>query len=88
VTTVRGNASLRLTQGAIVEGNNYTRCVVIRSGGWSGPAGREALFQVHGELSIECARELVKNLRRAMRKIRDESHDRLSRAVTEAEGPL
>lgn len=45
-------------------------------------------FECAGELSIYCAVQLVRDVRRALRKIRDEETAKLATAVTEAEGGL
>lgn len=44
--------------------------------------------QMTGELSVYCAVQLVRDLRRALRKIRDEETARLNQAVQNAEGDL
>ena len=56
----------------------------IETGSWKG----ETRYEATGELSIYCAVQLVRDLRRALRKIRDEETARLAQAVTDAEGSL
>ena len=46
------------------------------------------IFECRGELSTWCATQLIRDLRRALRKIRDEEIAKLNLAVTEAEGQL
>ena len=67
-----------------VEGSYYGQLITVVTG--CHRAGTEYKFK--GSLSPECAAELVRNLRRALRKIRDDSANRLNRAVTSAEGDL
>lgn len=45
-------------------------------------------YECAGQLSVYCATNLIRNLRRALRKIRDEETAKLNNAVTEAEGSL
>jgi hypothetical protein len=56
----------------------------VETGSWHG----ETRYEATGELSIHCAVQLVRELRRALRKIRDEETARLEQAVTDAEGGL
>lgn len=58
--------------------------LILSASGWSG----KTQVNVRGEMSMYCASQLVRNLRRAMRSIRDDEIRRLNDAVNSAEGPL
>lgn len=62
----------------------YSRVIRVKTGGWSG----ETRNVVTGELSVSCAVELIRNLRKAVRQIRDYQVATLNNAVDRAEGPL
>ena len=61
-----------------------TQKIQIKTGSWKG----ETRYECTGELSVYCATNLIRNLRRALRKIRDDETAKLNNLVTEAEGSL
>lgn len=76
--------NLEITLMPKVEANAYSRTIRVETGGYSGMTRN----QMHGELSVNCAVRLVRELRRALRKIRDDETARLNQAVQSAEGDL
>lgn len=82
--TKQRTRNLEMVFGPTVEANTYSRKVIVRTGSWSG----STINRMTGELSVYCAVRLVRDLRRALRKIRDEETARLNQAVQSAEGDL
>lgn len=58
--------------------------VRVSTGSWMG----KTQYACAGDLSVYCAVQLVRELRRALRRIRDEETAKLANAVTDAEGGL
>jgi hypothetical protein len=58
--------------------------IVVRTGEWR----HGVRYEMRGELSPQCARNLIIKLRRALRQIRDEKTRELDEAVRAAEGTL
>lgn len=58
--------------------------IKVESGSWAG----KTRYECGGELDIWCAAYLVRELRRALRKIRDEEYSKLNGQVNRAEGEL
>jgi hypothetical protein len=84
MTTVRGKAPLRLTFNPKCAVNAYRQTITIETGFWSGPNQITA----RGELSVYCATNLIRELRKGLRQIRDENQLQLEHAIAQAEGPL
>lgn len=84
MTTVRGKQPLKVTSTPEVEAKCYSQVVAIRASGWCG----KDQFRIYAELEPHCARNLILELRKALRKIREETCARLQKAVADAEGPL
>jgi hypothetical protein len=81
MTRVRGKVPLKLNRVKEVHGNPYSLKVTVHVEGHDG-AGEQ--FTAEGELEMHCAKNLIRDLRLAMRKVRDEA----IAAVSDAEGPL
>ena len=58
--------------------------IIVETGAFAG----NTKYKMRGELSPECAADLIRRLRRALRKIRDDETARLNKAVQDAEGDL
>ena len=82
--TKQRTRNLEMTFGPKVEANSYARTITVETGSWSG----KTINKMKGEMSIYCAVRLIRDLRRALRQIRDEEAARLNRAVQNAEGDL
>ena len=67
-----------------VDADTWNHKIRVKTGGWSGNTKN----RMTGELSVYCAVQLVRDLRRALREIRDEETARLNKAVQDAEGDL
>lgn len=67
-----------------VEAKSYSQTITVTTGSWSG----KTMNSMTGEMSVHCAAQLIRNLRRALRQIRDEEIARLNQAVQSAEGDL
>lgn len=76
--------NLQITFTPNIEAKTYSKTIKVTTGSWSG----KTINNMTGELSVFCAVELIRNLRRALRKIRDEETARLNQAVQNAEGDL
>lgn len=76
--------NLKMMFSPIVSVSSDGRQIIVKTGGWSG----ETTNRMTGALDVWCAVHLVRELRRALRKIRDEETARLNRAVQNAEGDL
>lgn len=85
MTIVRGKQPLKLRSVSNVEAKVYAQEVRVYV---RGSDGGDNWFDAFGDLSPECAADLVRKLRQALRQVRDESHRRLERAVNQAEGQL
>lgn len=64
--------------------STYSQRVVVTTGGWQG----KQAYNIAADMSIETARTLILDLRKALREIRDETIKRVQGAVSEAEKPL
>lgn len=84
MTTVRGKAPLIVSSCPDVTAWTHSQKVIVQAGGFAG----KVEFLVKGELSVNCAKNLIRELRKALRQIRDETRERLDKAVSDAEGPL
>lgn len=84
MTRVIGKAPIQLTRHPEVIANSYDQTIHIKTGGI--PVGGP--FEARAELSVECARSLIIQLRKALHQIRDETRERLDRAVADSEKPL
>lgn len=82
--TKQRTRNLKMVFSPNVEANTYSRKITIKTGSHSG----STINRMTGELSVYCAVQLVRDLRRALRKIRDEETARLNQAVQNAEGDL
>lgn len=67
-----------------VEAHSYSHKITVSTGCYRG----HTRYQFSGDLSIECATNFIRALRRALRAIRAESTERLQRAVEDAEGEV
>lgn len=67
-----------------VTSNSYAGTIKVKTGSYHG----ETKFECTGELSMNCAAELVVKLREAMRAIRAEHMATMDRAIAKAEKPL
>lgn len=67
-----------------VEAMASAQKIKLTTGSWKG----ETRWECTAEMSVYCAVSLIKKLRAALRKIRDEETAKLVNAVTDAEGPL
>lgn len=76
--------NLKMVFSPDVDADTWNHKIRVKTGGWSGNTKN----QMTGELSVYCAVQLVRDLRRALRKIRDEETARLNQAVQSAEGDL
>lgn len=85
MTRVRGKVPLNLTRVSEVHGNAYSLKVTVHVEGEDSAGVR---FTAEGEMEMHCARNLIRDLRLAMRRVRDEAIARLNKAVADAEGPL
>lgn len=85
MTTIRGKAPVKATVTPEVTPLYCEQKVRIASGGYAEPGGR---WYVQGDLSPECTAKLIRNLRLALRQIRDVRVEELNKAVTSAEGPV
>jgi hypothetical protein len=84
VSRVRGKGALTLNFVKEVHANSYQQRVTIHVKGFDGVAD----FDAEGTLETHCVRNLILDLRRALRQIRDESAKRLDSQVADAEKPL
>jgi hypothetical protein len=84
LTTVRGKAPLEAQWNPDVVGNCYSEHITIKSGLWQG----KQRVEVHMELSVYAAAELVRGIRKELRRIRDDKTAMLTAALNKAEGPL
>jgi hypothetical protein len=84
MTTVRGKAPLEARFVRETIGDVWTQKIQVRI---EGPTG-DRFFKINLTLEMHQARNLVRDLRREMRKVRDETVARMNRHVEEAEGPL
>jgi len=67
-----------------VEAQVYGQKVQIKTGAYP----NTTRFECTGELSVNSTVRLIKELRKALRAIRDHQINAMNRAVTDAEGPL
>lgn len=86
MSTVRGKQPLKLRSVIEVDARIYSEQQVFVKVRGSDTAGN--WFEAIADLEPECAAELVRKLRKALRKLRDESHVRLRKSVSDAEGLL
>lgn len=84
MTTIRGKEPIELTDCPSVETLAYSQQVIVTTGGWC----NDHPFTAKGKLSVTCAKNLIRELRKALHRIRDETRERLDKAVSDAEGPL
>lgn len=85
MTTVRGKQPLELSGRAPqVTAETYGQKVLIKASGWAGTH----MFEAQARMEVHCVRNFIRDLRRALRQIRDETTQRLAKAVDDAEGPL
>ena len=82
--TKQRTRNLKMVFSPDVDADTWNHKIRVKTGGWSGNAKN----QMTGELSVYCAVQLVRDLRRALREIRDEETARLNQAVQSAEGDL
>lgn len=82
--TKQRTRNLKMVFSPDVDADTRNHKIRVKTGGWSGNTKN----QMTGELSVYCAVRLVRDLRRALRKIRDEETARLNQAVQSAEGDL
>lgn len=67
-----------------VEVFSQTQTIRLITGSWKG----QTRYECQGDLHLHCAVHLVRELRRAIRKIRDDETAKLAEAVANAEGNL
>lgn len=85
MTRVRGKEPIEVNHVKKVIANSYTMKISVHL---EGVDGGGQLFTAVGHLEMYCAKNLVLDLRLAMRKVRNEAVDRLNKAVADADVPL
>lgn len=76
---------VRLNSNPAVEAEVHADRIVVSVNGWM---GESVFINARGELSVYCAKHLILNLRKALRRVRDEKTAILNAQVLEAERPL
>ena len=84
MSKVRGKDPLKVNFVKEVYANSYNQTVSITAEGFDGTRN----FLIVGTLQTHCVRELILDLRKALRQVRDETRKRLDNHVTESEVPL
>lgn len=84
MSKVRGKEPLKVGHVKEVHANAYSQTITIHAEGFDGTRS----FMVEGSLSPHCARNLILDLRKGLRSIRDETAKRLNDCVTDSEKPL
>jgi hypothetical protein len=84
MTTIRGKQPIECTVCPTLEVRAHAQQIVVKSGVWV-DGGK---VEIRGTLEVHCARNLILELRRGLRQIRDETRQRLDKAVEVAEGAL
>ena len=67
-----------------IEALTKSQKIRVKTGSYHG----STKFECTGEMSIYCATQMIRDLRRALRKIRDDETAKLNAQVNRAEAPL
>lgn len=84
MSKVKGKDPLKANHVKEVHANSWNQTITITAEGFDGTR----TFLVEGTLATHCARNLILDLRRALRQVRDETKKRLDAHVAESEIPL
>lgn len=84
MSKVRGKDPLTVNFIKEVHVNTYQQKITVHMVGFDGAHD----FKVEGTLEPHCARNLILDLRRGLRQIRNETAERLNNCITEAEKSL
>lgn len=84
MSKVRGKEPLKVGHVKEVHANSYNQTITIHAEGFDGTR----TFMVEGTPQTHCARNLILDLRKALRQVRDETRKRLDNHVAESEAPL